>query len=192
MTKLIYGVGINDRLHPTKVSGKDTKEHSLWRGFLQRCYSLNSREKYSSYIGCSVSENFKHYAYFYEWCQNQIGFGQSDFELDKDLLFKCNRIYSEDTCVFIPKRLNTLFGSNKSCRGSLPIGVSPHQGKFLARCSRGLTSDYIGIFNTSEEAFQAYKQAKEVFIKLQADKWKDLLDPRAYQALMVYEVSSLD
>ena len=46
--------------------------------------------------------------------------------------------------------------------------------------------------NTPEEAFQAYKQAKETYIKLQAEKWKDQIDVRAYEALMRYEVLPTD
>ena len=47
----------------------------------------------------------------------------------------------------------------------------------------------LGSFKTELEAFNAYKQAKETFIKELADKWKDKIDPRAYEALMNYEVS---
>ena len=33
------------------------------------------------------------------------------------------------------------------------------------------------------------KEAKEAFVKEQANKWKGKIDPRAYEALMDYEVS---
>ena len=49
--------------------------------------------------------------------------------------------------------------------------------------------EYLGSFNTETEAFNAYKKAKEYFIKEQAEKWKDKIDIRAYNALMNYEVS---
>ena len=49
--------------------------------------------------------------------------------------------------------------------------------------------EYLGCFKTEIEAFNAYKQAKESFIKEQANKWKGKIDPRAYNALMSYEVS---
>ena len=48
--------------------------------------------------------------------------------------------------------------------------------------------EYLGYFNTELEAFNAYKQAKESFIKEQANKWKSQIDGRAYEALMNYEV----
>ena len=49
--------------------------------------------------------------------------------------------------------------------------------------------EYLGYYNTELEAFNAYKQAKEAFIKEQASKWKDKIDERAYEALMNYTVN---
>ena len=51
------------------------------------------------------------------------------------------------------------------------------------------TQEHLGYFNTELEAFKAYKQAKESFVKEQAEKWKSQIDPRAYNALMNYEVN---
>lgn len=192
----VYGVGITgDKYSPTykDVFGnrKIRPEYSIWRGLLNRCYNESSREKYPTYESCYVSENFKHYEYFYEWCNKQVGFGNTGWTLDKDLLIKGNKIYSEDTCVFLPQELNNLLVKNNKSRGQYPIGVSYHKTnkKFTATCGRGnSTVMTVGFFNTPEEAFYAYKKAKEDFIKEQALKWKDKIDPRAFQALMNYQV----
>ena len=50
----------------------------------------------------------------------------------------------------------------------------------------------LGLFNTELEAFNAYKVAKESFVKEQANEFKSQIDPRAYNALMNYEVSTDD
>ncbi len=192
MTKLVYGVGINDGKSPAKVKGKNLKEYDIWRGLLRRCYSPESQKKRPTYLGCSVSENFKSHSYFYDWVQKQIGFGQEGFELDKDLIFKGNKIYSEDTCLFLPSELNSLFTSCKRARGKLPVGVTLQSGRFRAQCSIDSVPSYLGYFDTPELAFQAYKQTKEAFIKLQAEKWEALIDPRAYEALLRYEVILTD
>ena len=42
------------------------------------------------------------------------------------------------------------------------------------------------------EAFKAYKQAKESFVKEQANVWKSQIDIRAYEALMKYQVEITD
>lgn len=192
MAKLIYGVGVNDRKYSMWVDGKITKEYDLWRSFLGRCYNPEYHRRKPTYVGCSVSENFKGYSYFYDWCQQQVGFGGEDFQLDKDLLLRGNKVYSEDTCLFLPRALNTLFTARRNHRGNFPLGVSKNEGRFMAECSTDKSSRHIGRFNTPELAFQAYKQVKEAFIKLQAEKWRDFIDPRAYEALMRYEVLITD
>lgn len=192
MTNLVYGVGINERKYPTKVKGKKLKEYDVWKNLLKRCYCPMLQKERPTYIGCSASENFKSYSYFYQWCQNQIGFGQEGYHLDKDVLLRGNKIYSENTCVFLPSELNALLTARKNCRGVFPIGVSACYSKFKAKCCTDKSSDFLGIFNTLEEAFQAYKQAKEAYIKSQAEKWKNFIDLRAYEALMRYEVQITD
>ena len=192
MTKLVCGVGFNDRRYPAKVNGKSTQEYDLWNSLLKRCYSLKTQEKRPTYRGCQASESFKNYSYFHNWCQTQVGFGREGYHLDKDLIFKGNKLYSEDTCLFLPSELNVLLTSRKAARGILPVGVSANGNGFQAETHHGTNSPYIGRFNTPELAFQAYKQVKEAFIKRQAEKWKNFIDPRAYQALMVYEVLITD
>ena len=192
-SKLVCGVGVNDGKYPVRVKGKNTPMYNLWRNVLTRCYDPKYQKRRPSYIGCSVGENFKNFSLFYVWAQKQIGFGQENYHLDKDLLIKGNKLYSEDTCVFLPRELNGLLPSCKAARGTLPVGVSDHRGGFRACCSSGGSRSYhIGMFDTPELAFQAYKEAKEAFIKSQAEKWKALIDPRAFAALMAYEVSITD
>jgi hypothetical protein len=97
MTTLLQGVGINDRSVSATLNGKMTKEYDLWHAMLKRCYSKPYLEKQPTYIGCSVSDTFLYYHLFYNWCQTQVGFGKEGYQLDKDLLIKGNKLYSEDT-----------------------------------------------------------------------------------------------
>lgn len=120
-TPSVHGVGIfGDRY---KAYYKDSvgkslpkSEYTTWNNMLSRCYNPKSLEKRKTYEGCIVSENFKHYPYFYDWCNRQIGFGSAGFHLEKDLLLKSNKIYSEDTCVFIPKEVNVAFTKSNATR----------------------------------------------------------------------------
>ena len=100
MAKLVYGVGFNDKTRPAKVDGKKVKEYQLWQNMLIRCFSDKYQTRQPTYKGCSVSDNFLHYSFFYDWCQEQIGFGKVDDKgrgwcLDKDLLLIGNKTYSE-------------------------------------------------------------------------------------------------
>ena len=191
----VHGVGVVGTKYPSKVGGIQTKEYVLWCSMLKRCYSTTLKKQQPTYEGCEVSDKFKSYEYFYEWCQNQIGFGNRDWQLDKDLLIKGNKIYSENTCVFIPREINQILVKCTASRGEYLIGVSWSKTNkaFKAMVSRSKgRSEYLGLFKTELEAFNVYKQAKETFIKEQANKWKDKIDPRAYEALMNYTVETTD
>ena len=191
----VCGVGISGTKYPITIDGVKTKEYVLWKGMLQRCYSDAYQKKYPTYKGCEVSENFKSYEYFYEWCNKQIGFDVKGFDLDKDLLIKGNKVYSENTCIFIPREINTLLVKRKASRGKYLIGVYWDKTKKVfkaqVRKNKG-KSERLGSFKTELEAFEAYKQAKEYFIKEQASNWKDQIDERAYNALMNYTVEIAD
>ena len=187
----VFGIGILGTKYPPTVNGRNTKEYALWYNMLKRCYSEKYQKKQPTYKDCEVSDNFLYYEYFYEWCHKQIGFGNVGFELDKDLLIKGNKVYSETTCVFIPQEINTLLVKNTASRGEHLIGVSWSKTnkafKATVRRNKG-KHEYLGYFNTELEAYNAYKTAKESFIKEQANKWKDEIDDRAYNALMNYQV----
>ena len=191
----VYGVGVLGAKYPTRVNGVKTKEYVLWTNMLVRCYSDALKKRRPTYEGCEVSDNFKSYEYFYEWCNKQIGFSnegnENPFHLDKDLLTKGNKVYSEDTCVFIPAEINTLLIKCAATRGEHLIGVSWHKTRkaFVAKVNKSKGKrEYLGFFNTEIEAFKAYKIAKESFIKEQANNWKSQIDDRAYEALMNYTV----
>ena len=191
----VYGVGIVGNKYPIKVNDVQTKEYGLWKSMFRRCYSDNFKKKNPTYIDCEVSDKFKSYEYFYEWCNKQIGFGVDGFEIDKDLLIKGNKVYSESTCVFLPQEINTLLIKCTASRGKHPIGVCWNKTKksFVAHVGKSKgKQEHLGYFKTEIEAFNAYKQAKEAFIKEQANKWKDKIDPRAYEALMSYTVEITD
>ena len=191
----VYGIGVFGIKYPSRVNGVKTKEYKLWHSMLVRCYSDTIKKKHPTYIGCEVSDNFKSYEYFYEWCQKQIGFGNKGWHLDKDLLVKGNRVYSEDSCVFLPQEVNTLLTKRTNSRGEYSIGVSWSKTSkaFVATVAKNKgKTEWLGYFNTEIEAFKAYKKAKESFVKEQADKWKSQIDERAYEALMNYTVEITD
>ena len=191
----VYGVGILGTKYQTKFNGVNAKEYKLWKSMLTRCYSDTYKKKQLAYEGCEVSDNFKSYEYFYEWCHYQTGFGNDSWHLDKDLLIKGNKIYSENTCIFLPQEINKVLTKSTVSRGKHLIGVywCNTNKAFKAQVNKNKgKQEYLGYFNTELEAFNAYKQAKESFIKEQANKFKSQIDPRAYEALMNYAVEITD
>ena len=194
----VYGIGVlGDEI--AKVNGKHTKEYKRWKGMLQRCYGESCHKLQPTYKDCSVSENFKFFSYFKEWSNKQIGANALDdkgnpFALDKDILIKGNKQYGEDVCVFIPRELNNLVTNCSKSRGDSVIGVcySKAHKKYLSKVRKYGKLIHLGHFDTEIEAFIVYKEAKESFVKEQANKWKGKIDERAYNALMNYEVNITD
>lgn len=200
MKKLVYGVGFNDKTKPVFVNGKKVKEYKLWQDMLRRCFDnkAQSLSRNATYADCSVSCNFLKYAFFYDWCQNQIGFGKVDDKgrswcLDKDLLFVGNKTYSETTCVFVPNEINLFFVDRGNARGEYPVGVyfDKASGKFRAQCQVNGKMQHLGRFNTPDEAFNAYKPFKEALCKQLALKWQHEIDPRLFTAMMKWEVKDI-
>ena len=188
MVKLVCGVGIND-----KKDYWGTKEYILWANMLSRSYNEKLHQRQPTYLNCETSSEFLVLSDFCDWCQNQIGFNQPNFELDKDLLAKGNKEYHPDKCVFIPKEINSFLRTSSKSKGDLPIGVCKvKSGGFRAQLRNGAGKKHLGTFSTPELAFQAYKVAKEQVIKDMANKWKDQIDPRAYDALMNCQVEITD
>ena len=191
----VHGVGVLGTKYPTTINGVLTKEYDLWQSMLRRCYSDKYQKKYPTYEGCGVSGKFKSYEYFYEWCHSQIGFGMDGWQLDKDLLVKGNKIYSEYSCVFLPNEINLLLIKCTASRGEHLIGVCWHKTKksFVAYVGKSKgKQEHLGYFKTELEAYNAYKKAKEAFVKEQADEWKGKIDERACEALMNYTVEITD
>jgi len=172
------GVGIySSKKHPTP--------YTKWTDLLKRCYSKSTQERQPTYKGCSVDERWYNFQNFAEWFENNYIKG---WHLDKDILMKGNKIYSPETCCFVPQEINSLFTKGESCRGDYPIGVTKVGKKFKA-VLKGLG---LGTFDTPKEAFQAYKTAKEAYIKEVADKWKLIITPEVYEAMYNYQVEITD
>ena len=184
---LIYGVGINDRSRPAYINNKATKEYDHWIGMLERCYGKNKTIKSRhTYDLCECSENFKSYSYFYDWCQNQVGFNNDGWQLDKDILIDGNKIYSEDNCVFVPCEVNNFTTNKKSTNKSGHIGVSFHKasGKYAASISFCGKRKHLGLFEDPKEGEKFYLIAKGEMAAELAKKYKSNLDERVFISLI--------
>ena len=184
----VCGFGIVGDYSIRDEHGVIEKEYRKWEQMLDRVYTRPKR----SYLDCTVSLKFQKYADFKEWCNKQIGFDQEGWVLDKDILIKGNKEYSPETCCFVPSDINAIFIRQENIRGKYPIGVwfDKQKGNYQADvCVGRKKRRRLGSFDTPEEAFQAYKQAKEAYIKEVAELYKEQIDPRVYEALMNYEVT---
>lgn len=191
---LVYGVGINNWKDNVEVCGKKIREYVLWKGVMERCFSEKHNTKHPTYVRTTCDLTWIYMTNFIDDVSKLIGYEQEGWALDKDILVKGNKIYSSETCCFVPQEINNLLINRFNFRGVCPLGVTKHKttGKFLSEISINGKGKHLGSFNNPTDAFQAYKQAKEAYIKEVANKWKDQIDPKVYEALMKYEVEITD
>lgn len=191
----VQGVGFHGiGPHKSKVDYKQTKEYSLWKNMLERCYNSNKHKKQPTYKDCTVDRQWHNFQEFAEWCQHQIGFSREGWEIDKDILVKGNRVYAPDTCAFVPKEINLLTRSRKNSRGDHPFGTvsDAESGRFRACWWEAGVHRRSKWYAYPLQCFEIYKENKERIIKEFANKWKDQIDERVYLSLMNYEVEADD
>ena len=183
----------------SEISRQYDCNYTVWYSMLQRCHNSKIHKQKPTYSGCAISDNFKSLTYFLDWAKQQVGHNSRDgegrkFNLDKDILIKGNKVYSEDTCCFIPGEINVLFGSSRATRGANPVGVyyDKVRENYQAYVRVNGKKCALGRYTTSEEAFYAYKKAKEAHIKDVANKWKEQIDIRVYNALMIWTIEITD
>ena len=186
---IIHNVG--DKGKDKSLIKKNFKTYQVWCSVLQRCYSPSNERMRSGYKDCTVSDMFKMFPLFLCWWKENVVDDKTSYQLDKDILVKGNRIYGEDTCCLVPREINNLFINTKNTNKTLPVGVRFVEGTnmFKSVVRKFGKSTCLGSYTTVEKAFNAYKKAKEAHVKDVANKWKDKIDPRAYEALMNWTIN---
>lgn len=175
----------------TRTSGKVDKSYLLWSTMIRRCYSEKLQEKYPTYKDCSVSNEWLIYSNFKKDVESMKGFNVNGFELDKDLLFKGNKVYSKETCCFVPKEINYLMINGNKSTGYLPIGVYLSTNKknpYASQCRVSGKNIHLGYFDCIEKAFNCYKEFKEQNIKRLANYYKENIDSKLYDSLMNWKI----
>ncbi len=191
MNKSTCGIGFLGIGKYSRIN--NLKAYTLWSHVFQRCYNNNYLEKFPSYKGCSVHPDWHNFQVFAGWFeQNYDKKKMQGWHFDKDILFKGNKIYSPETCCFVPPEINTLFTKSNKNRGIYPIGVSIHNKRFKSYTLKEGKQIHLGTFDTPEEAFEAYKVAKEIKIKELAKFWKSSIEYKVYKALINYKVEITD
>lgn len=167
----------------------DKKIYDIWYNIIVRC----KNEKYPTYLKCDVCKEWEIFNNFKNWYINHYYEVENEkMCVDKDILYKHNKTYSPQTCCIVPETLNMILTNRYRFRGHLPVGVTFKDGKYMSKCKIDSKDKYIGLFDTSTEAFNAYKNVKEKHIKEMAEKFKSKIPINVYNALMNYTVEIND
>lgn len=137
----------------TDIGGnyKKTPWYISLTGLAKRVYS-------PAYKGCSMAEEWHTASNFKEWFDEHYIEG---YELDKDILIPGNKHYSPETCVFVPKQVNTfLKRGNTDGKNIQGVHFFNRTGRWVAKSGR----IYGGYFDTEYEAFESYMKAKRELV----------------------------
>lgn len=181
---LLYGVALND-----VYGAKKTKAYKRWYNILIRCYDEKIKAKRPTYAECLMCDEWLTFSNFKKWFDEHY---VENYQIDKDILVKGNKLYSPETCCFVPNRINTLLINRTNDRGNESIGVAKSKyGRYESYVSINGKRTHLGTFDTELQAFQKYKQVKEDYIKGVAKIYyqEGKIDLRVYEALMQYEVN---
>jgi len=187
--KLVCGVGKNDYEGNIKYNKVKIQSYHTWEQMLKRCYGTKFKEKNQTYKDCCVCEEWLSFSNFKEWFDENYIEG---YALDKDILVKGNKLYSPQTCCFVPIEINSLLTKTQKLRGDCPIGVHFRKDnqKYFAYTSKKGERVNIGCFDNAVDAFNAYKAKKEEIIKEIATEYfnNGKIAEKVYNALMNYQV----
>ena len=182
--KLVYGFGINDVETSPRIRQEDGSYrlcdiYCRWSNMIRRCYHIKSKE--SSYEGCQVTEEWASLKEFSRWYNS---FYKEVMVIDKDLL--SGKIYSPDTCLFIPPKVNSFITTSEE-KYPLPSGVhfNKERGKFCSRVYNPFSEkrgDYkhMGYVLTAEEATSRFMDLKSEYASILA---LDLENPKSAACL---------
>lgn len=162
-----------------------SKAGNIWKNIMTRGYNEKCKNRKRAYKDIEVCKEWHNFQNFAKWHkENWNPKTMQDWELDKDLLLINNKVYSPETCCLLPPKINKLL--IKSIKNSLPQGVYKEpSGLYRASFNSKTIKKYIN----AEEAFQAYKDAKERHIKEVIKEYKTVLPEKTYEKLKLYQVT---
>ena len=184
----VCGVGIIDY---EKSDASKRKAYDYWYHMIRRCYDKSNR----CYNDVIVCDEWLHFKNFEKWFNdNYYEIDGQRMCVDKDLIDKHSRIYSPSTCVILPQNINKMLIKQQFKRGEYPIGVffDKRRNTFYSNlyvdnklCSKSG-------FTNPNDAFMFYKTNKERMIKEMADKYKNQIPQKVYNAMYNYQVDITD
>jgi len=189
--RVIYGQGYHGvGVYPISNNGGKSLAYVKWHGMLSRVYDGNNdKTKLATacYDGVCVSEYWHNFQNFAEWFYREHGkYTCKDVLcLDKDLLGKGTKVYSKDTCCFLPYCLNI----------AIQVGYSVHydarRRTFRPRVSMKGVTPYLGDFKHEDEAREAYFNAKNKHISSLAESYRGSIPDNVLQALLNFNTKEI-
>lgn len=180
----IYGKGyIGYGLYKPSSEGIKDPAYKIWSHILERCYSKQQHLNFPTYTDVTITSEWLNYQNFAKWFYEESNYAEG-WEIDKDILSdENNKIYSPETCIFVPKEINSLVAFKKTSKNNLPVGITYRRGKYEARVQLNKKSKFLGNFENLETAYEVYKVEKIKIIRDIVLKYENILPQKVITTL---------
>jgi hypothetical protein len=136
----------------------------VWKSMLTRCYNPAHTKRFPAYNGCTVDKKWLLYSAFKDWYDRTHPNNGIKYQLDKDILFSGNKIYSDITCCWVPSAINKLLTYRKN--GNLYSGITCYKTTFCIRINDPITNSRLRFTEYSlNDALIRYRKEKLKIIK---------------------------
>lgn len=166
--------------------------YNKWVGALVRSSSEDFKLKNTAYKDCSISADWLNFQKFARDYYAMHGSSNKNWQLDKDVLVKDNKHYSNSTCCLLPQEINCITVRRAKLLGDLPQGVEGHGNKFIVRAKQGDKRVVLLSTYSLEDAYNCSSENRTNRIRNLALKYKKDLCPKVFESLINYEVDEFN
>lgn len=157
------------------ASDVDRDAYKTWYNMIYRCHHSQG------YEDVTVCDEWRDFSIFLKWYNNQ--YKERGWHLDKDILSHNGRIYSPQTCCFLPPELNTFFEKHKKAKG---YSFNKRRKKYEAYCRERGKYIHLGLYQTPAEARIAYLNYKRNILKELINQYLGRISIELYNAMEKY------
>ena len=171
-----------------------TEKHIRYNNMINRCYNEVWQEEWGQrYKDTTVCEEWLNDKYntFFTWVDNNYyTVGDEQMDLDHNIMQYVSNVYSPDTCIFAPHKINTLYESLEV--GDTNITYNSRKNTFSVKVyDEGEFIIQHG-FLTYNEALDCYCAIKEAIIADKADELKGKIPERLYNRMINTDVKLIN
>ena len=150
---------------------------NMWHSLLDRVVVRKGRKEFKTYEDCSVCDRWLCFSNFVDDMLEMWYDCDEKLEIDKDIKYKGNKVYSPENCLLVPHRINMLFrgweSGDNHATGVEFIKSGEHKGKWKVKPQGRRKGEQDEIFRTGvhknfkneRDAWEYYKNIKRKYVE---------------------------